>query len=414
MRLPRSPLLCLALTLAALAQLGIAPAVAPPALTQARLEKQRCPKPAEFASAFSFGYAADSMPQPDDRFERLLRTIKEGGFNTIHCTHTDRRLALCKKHRIQMMIDLLAAPHHVYRNPDKARALCLKLRDNPDVWGYNIWNDTFGHRGGGRRRDINAVRRWDPTHPAYCGTYRTHGMRDLVNADVLGYYDFHWKRGTGQHFPHLLAYRNWARQRNAWFYAWLATGSGRPGKGNFNRCLYSANTSIACGLKGVLWFLGTALLDRETLKWTATGQDIVKVNKEIMPLRRELARVGNPSAVCSTPVRRTLNDRPLPDGKKAMLPPGLERNAFPKGFWLQPMSGEFLLGAFRDGKKRDVVFLANHNAYAAQKVALKLALPLRAEWFNRKEGTWQALKGKGGVIRLGLAPAGGELLRFQD
>ena len=67
-----------------------------------------------------------------------------------------------------------------------------------------------------RRRDVNSVRQWDATHPAYAGTYRTEGMRHLDNADVLGWYDFHWKRGLDQHFPHLLAYRGWARERDAW------------------------------------------------------------------------------------------------------------------------------------------------------------------------------------------------------
>jgi hypothetical protein len=379
----------------------------------ADLEKQRCPRPAEFALVFSRGYAGDDMPKEDDRFEELLRKIKDGGFNTIHCTYTPKRLELCKKHGIKMMVDLLSVQdHHVYQSPEKAKAVCEKLRNNPDVWGYNVWNDIFGKSVEGRKRDINSVREWDPTHPAFSGTYRTGGMNRLTNPDVFGYYNFHWKRGVNQQFPHLLQYSQWASERNAVFYRWLETDAGQAGKGNFNRSLYSVNTSIACGLKGVLWFLGTSLMNPKTLEYTTNGTDITKVNKEILPLAKEIAKIGNPIAIHSTPMTRTVNNQELPDGKKELMPPGLEGHAFPADFWARPVSGEFLAGVFKYGADQDALFLANHNAYAGQEVRLKLAGERKAELFNRREGKWQALKVKDGILDVSLPPAGGELLRF--
>ncbi len=375
----------------------------------AKLEKQRCSKPKEFANVFSFGYAGDQMPRDDTKFEHLLVTIKEGGFNTIHCTYTPRRLELCKKHGIKMMIDLLAPEHHVYKSADKAQAVCEKLRNNPDVWGYNIWNDTFAKTGEGRRRDINTVRKWDPTHPAFSGTYRTAGMSHLVNADIMGYYDFHWTRGINSHFGHLMAFRKWALERDAWFYTWLSSTSGQPGKGNFNCSLYSANTGMACGLKGVLWFLATDMMKNE--EWTDGGRDILKVNKEIMPLSQEIPRLGVPTAVYSTAITRTPNNTPVPEGKKAVLPPGLDNNAFPKDFWVQPVAGEFVVGVFKDDAKRDVLFLANHNAYAEQKVVLKLRHQGPVSLFNRKTGKWEELKATEGMVQLDLSAGGGELVR---
>ena len=113
----------------------------------AKLEKKRCPRPTEFASVFSFGYAKDEMPKEDDAIDRLLGIIKEGGFNVVHCVYTDKRLELCKKHGIKMMVDLLEEERHVFRSPDKAKELCERLQKNPDVWGYNIWNDPFGKSG---------------------------------------------------------------------------------------------------------------------------------------------------------------------------------------------------------------------------------------------------------------------------
>ena len=376
-------------------------------------DRQRCPKPAELANVFSFGYAGDHMPKDDARFEELLGKIKEAGFNTIHCVHTDTRLALCKKHGIQMMADLLAPGQHVYRNVEGAKALCEKLRGNAALWGYNIWNDNFGKMGRGRTRDLGNVRRWDPTHPAYCGTYRVGGLRHLVKADVMGYYDYHWKRNPDYHFPHLLRYSSWARERNALFYRWVWTDSGIPGKGNFNRSLYTVNTSIACGLKGVLWFLGSRMMSPKTLQWTTTGHDIIRVNREVMPLSREIARIGNPVAIYSTPITKTNKDRALPDGKTTMMPPGLEKNAFPKDFWIQPARGEFLLGLFRDAQKREALFVANHNTYAEQTVTLKLGRPAKVSLFDREEGTWRPLSVTDGTVTFKLEPAGGELMRVE-
>lgn len=376
----------------------------------ARLEKQRCPRPKELALVFSFGYAGDHMPKDDAAFAELLTLIKKGGFNVVHCTYTDKRLELCQKAGIKMMVDLLAEEHHVYKSPDKAKAVCEKLRNHPDVWGYNIWNDPMGKSGPGRRRDINSVRAWDPTHPAYCGTYRTIGMNHLVNADVLGYYDFHWKRGPQYHFPHLLSYWKWARERDAWYYSWLSCESGNAGKGNFNRSLYSANTALACGQRGILWFLATDLMNRKTFEWTLAGNDIIKVNLAVLPLAKEMPTLGLPSAIYSTPITRTMNNDPV--DKKDMMPAGLENHRFPKDFWAQPVEGEFVLGVYSDAEKRDAIFLANHNAYAESKVALKVDRPA-AQWFNRQTTAWQPLEVRDGVVRLTLEPGGGELVRFK-
>ena len=115
-----------------------------------KLDKQRCPKPAEFALVFSYGYAADKMPAEDERFEDLLKKIKDAAFNVIHCPYTEKRLALCQKHDVKMMVDLFVEDHHVYKNPKGAQALCEKLQKNPDVWGYNIWNDPFGKSADGQ------------------------------------------------------------------------------------------------------------------------------------------------------------------------------------------------------------------------------------------------------------------------
>ena len=407
---------CLAMMLAALAAALAIPGGGSAAEPKqdAAMEKQRCPRPAEFANVFSFGYAGDHMPKDDARFEALLTKLKEAGFNTIHCVYTDRRLELCKKHGLQVMVDLLAPEHHVYKTVEATQALCEKLRGRPGVWGYAIWHDSIGKTYDGRRRDINNVRTWDPTHPAFCGTYRTYGMSHVTNADVMGYYDYHWKRGREQHFPHLLTYGKWAAERNAIFYRWVETDAGIPGKGNYSRSLYTATTSIACGLKGILWFLGTTLMDPNSLELTAAGGDITKVNQEIMPLSEKVMKLGNPVAIYSTAITKTANNEALPDGKASMMPPGLEQNGFPREFRLQPVGGEFVMGVFKAEGGADAFFLANHNAYAEQSVTLKLARTTRLSLFDGSGGRWQLLPVTDLAVTFKLGPAGGALLRAGD
>jgi hypothetical protein len=380
-----------------------------------QVPQEEPPRPGRFALVFSFGYGGDLMPKDDAAFDKLLGEIKKAGFNTIHCTYTEKRLDRCRKHDMQMMVDLLADEHHVYKSPEKAKAVCEKLKGDAAVWGYNVWNDVYRKTTPGRIRDLESVRAWDPTHPAYTGTYRTDGMRGLTNPDIFGYYDFHWKRGLDQHFPHLLAYHGWAKEKDAWFYSWLAVGSGIPGKGNFNRSLWSANTAIACGQKGILWFLATDLINKDTLAWTETGNDIARVNRTIAPLAAELTQFGNPVAIYSTTVTKTPNNDPLAGDPKERLPVGLEKNAFPASCWIQPVRGEFLAGQFRHPEKRQAAYayVANHNAYAEQDVALRLMNLKKASRFDRATGQWETLKAEGDLVAFRLPPAGAELLRFE-
>ncbi len=411
----------LALVMALFSVFGLRPSARgaepeqPDAAAVAKLDAQRSPKPGEFAIVFSFGYGGDTLPKDDADYDTLLSKIKEAGFNVIQSSYTPKRLELCEKHGIRMMVDLQAdGHHHVYKSPDLAKAVCEKLRGNKTVWGYSIWNDPIRKTYNGRKRDINNVRTWDPTHPAYCGTYRTDGMRHITNADVLGYYDFHWSRGREQLFGHLMTYRQWAIERDAVFYRWAEVDAGQAGKGNYNRCLHTVNTSIACGLKGVLWFLATSMMNQKTLEWTTIGKDIAKVNAQIAPMRKVIGELGNPSAVYSTRITRTLNDDPLPEGKTSMMPPGLESAAFPADFWIQPARGEFVMGVFKDKTKRPVMFLANHNAYQAQEVQLKITRAGKVSIFNRTTGDFAAIAPADGVLALKLEPAGGQMLRFED
>jgi hypothetical protein len=378
-----------------------------------RAAMKRTRRPAEFFSVFNFGYAGDNMPKEPERFEKLVKRIsEEGRYNAILCKYTDNRAAICKQYGVKIMVDLLVAGHHVFKQPEKCEALCRKLRDNPVVLAYHLWSDRFGSRREGRRRDVRNVHEWDPTHPTYIGTYRADGMAFLAESDFISYYDFHWKRGPHKNFSHLLTAWRIAKANDGRIGRFVSTDPafGKTGAGNIARHRYTLNTSIACGLKGCLWFVGSRTMNAKTLEWKGLGLDVNKVLAEIMPLKDEIPKLGNPVAIYSTPITRTLKNRPVPG--KSVMPPGLQRHTFPGDFWIRPAGGEFVMGVFKYADGGDAVFVANHNAYAEQDVKLTLPGEVKASLFDRKEGEWRPLEKADGVVGFKLAAGGGELLRL--
>lgn len=372
-------------------------------------------RPAEFFSVFNFGYAGDNMPKEAERFEALVKKISQAGYNAILCKYTDERAATCTKYGVKMMVDLLVPGHHVYREPEGAAALCKKLRDNPVVLAYHLWSDRYGAMGKGRQRDIRNVHEWDPTHATYIGTYKTDGMNWLAESDFISYYDFHWKRGPHKNFPHLLTAWRIAKANDGRVGRYIATDPafGRTGAGNMARHRYTLNTSIACGLKGCMWFIGSRTMNAKTLEWNGLGRDIIKVQAEIIvPLKKEIPKLGNPVAIYSTTITKTLKNRAT-GSDEPVMPPGLANHKFPADFWIQPAGGEFVMGVFKYEGKRDAIFVANHNTYADQHVRLKLGRKVKASLFDRKEGKWEELEVKDGVIDFKLGWGGGELLRFE-
>ena len=370
-------------------------------------------RPAEFFNVFSFGSGSDSMPKEPERFEKLVKRIsKEGHYNAILCKYTDERAAICKKYGVKIMVDLLAREHHVFKASRRSEALCRRLRRNPVVLAYYVWSDRVGSRGKERRRDIQNVHGWDPTHPTYAGTYKTDGMEFLAESDIVSYHDFHWQRGAHKNFVHLLAAWRIAKANGGRIARLVATDPafGKTGAGNLGRHRYTLNTSIACGLKGSIWG-GPRAMNATTLEWTSLGLDVNKVLAEIMPMKREIAKLGNPVAIYSTPITRTAKHRPVPGGK--MMPTGLAKHAFPAGFWIQPVSGEFVMGVFRYAKGWGAVFVANHNACVEQDVVLRFRRQSQASIFGRKKGKWRPLGVTDGTAGFKLGAGGGELLRFE-
>lgn len=400
--------------LAVAATLSFAPPAAradeePPVDAAARAAR----RPKQFYSVFNFGYGGDDFPQDAALFEKIVTKVgEEGRFNAVMCAWSDERAEICRKHGMKIMVDLLNGSHHVYKSPAEAEALLKKLQGDDVVMGYHLWSDRFGGQGEGRIRDIRNCNSWDPTHPAYSATYKTSGMDAVARADIFGWYDFHWKRsGWNRHYNALQTALPLAKKYDSVFYSLLSTDSGNPGRGNYNRSLWSLNQGIAFGMKGALWFIGMRQMDKATAEWTEVGNDINKVNAQVMPLKDEIMKIGNPAAVYATPITKDANNKDFA-ATPTMLGE-LAGNAFPADFWIQPAAGEFTMGVFKDDKGRDAVYVANFNAYVEQEVRLTLGKPVKAALFDRAKGAWVDLPVAGGVATLKLGGGEAELLRFE-
>jgi hypothetical protein len=352
------------------------------------------------------GYGGDYLPGAPEDFEKLILACREAHYNAVLCKYTDWRAEICRKHGVKIMVDLLVSDHHVYKNLDAAKALCQSLRDSDVVYAYHLWSDRVGGTIAGRNRDLDNVHKWDPHHAAYVGDYHARAIGSLQNPDIIGYYDFHWKR-LG-HFRHL--HRAWAaaRKTKAPFLKYVDAAPGRIGVGNYNRVLYTLITSIAFGLKGYTYhYVGD--IDTETWKWRALGEDLKRVNAEISPLGPELMKLGLPTNVYSTTITKTAKDRPT--GSATPTVP-LEFKPIPADHWVKIVRGEAIMGAFQDDEGRDALFLANQNCYQTQPIELKFNGPVKSvRRFDRQRTEWVDLAKGDGSVRFDVPPAGGELIR---
>ena len=362
-----------------------------------------------FAIIFNYGYAGDHFPQDKAAFEKVIQSARQADFNVILCKYDPWRAEICKKHGMKIMVDLLASEHHVYKNVDATKKLCESLRRSDVIYGYHLWSDNIGNTYPGRSRDVKNVQSWDGTHPAYVGSYRMSRVSRVENLDLLGYYDFHWKRGG--HWGHLAKASRSAKAKDAGFLRYCDAAPGRIGAGNYNRALYTVSTSIVFGLKGYMFHYGGGVINKTTGQLDALGKDLQKLNAHVAPLGPELLKLRSPTAIYSTPTTKTAKDRPTGQPQPT-VPAGFQ--GVPADLWVQVESGEALFGMFQDRQQRDALVLANHNAYQPQDMKLSFKKPIKSvSLFSRDQGKWQPLKITDGSVSFQIAPAGLQLLRIE-
>lgn len=366
-------------------------------------------RPDRFGIVYIMGYAGDSFPQDKAEFETLIQSVKAAHYNVVLCQYTDWRAEICKKHDVQIMVDLLTPNHHVYKNVEGAKGLAESLHKSDDVYAYHLWSDRIGGTAAGRSRDAKNVRDWDPNHAVYVGSYNGRALADVTDADLFGFYDFHWFRGGL--WRHLERTSDAAKKHDAGFLRYTQGDAGRIGKGNYNRVLYTVSMSLAFGMKGYMYHFTGGEIDKSTWQWTQHGKDLARVNAAVAPLGPELMKLGNPLAVYSTTVTRTAKDDPI-ETDEPHIPPELK--PAPDDLWFEVRSGEAVYGLFQDADERDAILFANHNAYQPQAMQVKFGSAAKSvERLNRTSGKWVSLKTSDVGVLFEIPPAAAELIRVQ-
>jgi len=238
--------------------------------------------PKDFAFTFSLPYGqGDEFPREPEEFDRMLGLLKGAGYNTVHCPYEDWRVPLFKKHGMKMMVDVLAWKPPIeadIRRPSqrpKVKAMCLKVKGSDAMWGYNLWNERLDWCGNFKFLDgwVRMIRTWDPTHPIWVGTYRYLYCEHFpTHQGVCAWYDYHWARGFGWNLHMLNFYRKIAAKRRSVMGKWMLVH-------DYNRNLYTLNTSIAHGVKVVLWFISGPYAPRvkDTSKRWFEGHHLVRI-----------------------------------------------------------------------------------------------------------------------------------------
>ncbi len=372
--------------------------------------------PKEFAFVFSLPYGiGDEFPREPKEFERMLVLLKSAGFNTVHCVYKDWRHELFKKHKMKMMVDVLAwkepSKTDIRRNEEQrelVKANCLKARGSDAIWGYNLWNERLDWVGDFKQFDLllRMLRTWDSTHPVWVGTYTYyHAEGYPTNPGVHGYYDYHWARGHHWHFNMLSYYRGIVEKHHGRMGRWM-------GLDGYNRSLYTLNTSIAYGLKTGIWFIGGPYANREPDVSKRWNEDyfLNRIGRHMQPTYKLIGEMGNPVGVYSTRTKRSAANL-----KKELKVPD-KTTPFPDDHWLQIKQGEVLCGFFKMPDKSDVVWIANHNAYAWQGVVMELKQEgdqrIVVSQFDRTTAKWSVI-GSPEEINFPISPADARVFRFE-
>jgi len=373
------------------------------------------PLPKEFAFTFSLPYGqGDEFPREPEEFDRMLGLLKSAGFNTVHCPYEEWRVPLFEKHGMKMMVDVLAWKPPIeadIRRPSqrpKVKTMCLKVKGSDAIWGYNLWNERLDWCGNFKFLDgwVRMLRTWDPTHPVWVGTYRYLYCEHFpTHQGVCAWYDYHWARGFVWNLHQLNFYRKIAEKRQCAMGKWLLIH-------DYNRNLYTLNTSIAHGVKVVLWFIGGPYAAREKDKSKRWSEEhhLVRIGRHMQPLYTLIGEIGLPEAVYATPTRRRGDN----NGDKEF---GMTANTtpFPEDFWLQFNQGEVLAGVFKHPDGSQIAYVCNQNAWAWQGAVMNVRQRKGEETvvsrFNHETGKWDDL-GARETVNFPLPPADAAVFRF--
>jgi len=333
--------------------------------------------------------------------EASAETIVQAGFNVVMCKPD--KLELCRKYGLKAMLF------------DSNIELASLLAKDSAVWGYYVLDEPgSAEEFEELSAKIKAFREADPNHPAYInllssgGDYLS-GFMETVHPDILSYDYYQWWWGSEAHFAKLEEYRNAAVTAGTPLICWVEANADPDAEygtpihlpDNALKLRQSVYTSLAYGVKGIQWFVGSLIFEIDEAtgvqKLTQSGEDVAAINMELRQLGPILVQLQ------SMDVFHTL---PLPSDTREL----------PTDYWIQTEIPELVLGIFQEGKKSDLILVVNRNCNQERQGDLSFLRSVSlVERFDRQTGQWTELPldsdRENQSIGLVMAPADGELLK---
>ena len=307
--------------------------------------------------------------------EARARTLKKAGLTTV----------LCEEEQLDMLekAGLTGFVEHV--PPEEVG----RIKDHPALYGYYIMDEPL-HNFPALAKIYNSYYKADPTKPGFINLISLGGdylnsFMETVGTNILSYdyYQYWW--GQAGHFTKLEQYSSAARKYDVPLFLYCEANTSPYGtfggpknirpEDNEQRLRQTVFTSLAYGVKGILWFTAGTMFDKGSSELNAIGRDVSKINAEL--------NVLGPTLISLKPVD-IYHTAPLPR----------DVTEIPDDYWLQPTSYRsygLVLSTFKDDQDLDYVILANKNDDIEQRVALEIArkVPVLAvHRMDKKTGEW--------------------------
>ena len=358
----------------------------------------------EFLILYIYGFPAEQVA--GRLTESSARGIAAAHYNTVMCATAELELVAKAGLRCLLIGWSRGAPDYVGEAVSPAVASTLAY--NPAVWGYYVTDepDNKNTKRGTVFQQlaerVAAYRMADPNHVAYINMTAAEGpflatYMEVVKPDLLSYDEYRWWWGLDSDwFRALNSHRDAALKAGVPLLIWIESNTNEkrfnahlsPPEDNATKIRWSVYTSLAYGVKGVQWFLGS------------THEDVAKLNAELLAMGPTLIRLESQHVFHTSAVPR-------------------EGQGLPESSWYFTNAPDLLIGEFVDPADSNASYflIANksidHDTDAAFEIRRRevsvveevnkesvgrMALPM-----ERKAGaTW---------VRLHLSAGDGRLIR---
>lgn len=352
---------------------------------------------------------------PDD--EAVVKAAADAGMNRLMWTAD--KLDLAQKYGIQLIVK------------DPTPQLAAKISGHPALFAYYGGDEPYPESKfpplAAQRQALHSV---DSDHPYFINMLSTTGdflrtYMEVVKPEILSFDFYRWKWGADRYYEKLEQFREEANRAGVPLTSCVETVT-RPVNGpaylpdSAVKTRLSVYSNLTYGVKGIHWFSGSGMYEKDSMTLSRYGEDVKALNFELATLGKVLVNLR------STDV---FNTAPLPRGTREA----------PKEHWVELIgeegAGGLILGMFKDESKKQYMddvevdyFMATNRDYQrSQHVVVKLRskwlgiapwhrpkqFTRTAEIFDRSTGEWKTASSSCAVgFIFYIEPGDGELFRI--